>query len=191
MHLFEQIEARRNSHLLVYSNEYAHGFICFVVAILVIGIALTWSICQYFTGSICLQCGNRVIVEWACCQIRKIVGCMHQEYRTFSPPTRVSDPDMHQGTCVTHVPWCMHGSLTNGFLWNRWRGKRSRHSRRMRNQWFYICGKRLIASGAFEDMGKFNNQATTTKLYKLRSVQNTGTCHPGQGWFVRNLGWGR
>ena len=30
-----------------------------------------------------------------------------------------------------------------------------------------------------------------TSLYKLRSVQNTGTCYPGQGWFVRNLGWGR
>ena len=27
-------------------------------------------------------------------------------------------------------------------------------------------------------------------LYKLRSVQNTGTCYPGQGWFDRNLGWG-
>ena len=23
----------------------------------------------------------------------------------------VSDPDMHHGTCVTHVPWCMSGSL--------------------------------------------------------------------------------
>ena len=35
----------------------------------------------------------------------------------FSPPTRVSDPDMHHGTCVTHVPQCMPGSLTSGFLW--------------------------------------------------------------------------
>ena len=26
----------------------------------------------------------------------------------------VSDPDMHHGTCVTHVPWCMLGSLTRG-----------------------------------------------------------------------------
>ena len=26
----------------------------------------------------------------------------------------VSDPGMHQGTCVTHVPWCMSGSLTHG-----------------------------------------------------------------------------
>ena len=23
---------------------------------------------------------------------------------TFSPPPLASDPDMHQGTCVTHVP---------------------------------------------------------------------------------------
>ena len=41
---------------------------------------------------------------------------------TFSPPLRVSDPDMHHGTCVTHVPWYMPGSLTNGFLWSRWQG---------------------------------------------------------------------
>ena len=26
----------------------------------------------------------------------------------------VSDPDMHHGTCVSHVPWCMSGSLTHG-----------------------------------------------------------------------------
>ena len=26
----------------------------------------------------------------------------------------VSDPDMHHGTCVTHVPWCMSGLLTRG-----------------------------------------------------------------------------
>ena len=50
---------------------------------------------------------------------------------TYSPPPRVSDPDMHHGTCVTHVPWCMPGSRTSGFLWSRWRGKRYRHSRRM------------------------------------------------------------
>ena len=61
---------------------------------------------------------------------------------TFSPPPRVSDPDMHHGTCVTHVPCCMSGSLTIGFLWIQWRGKRSRHSRRMRNLQLYISGKR-------------------------------------------------
>ena len=42
---------------------------------------------------------------------------------TFSPPSGTSDPDMHHGTCVTHVPWCMPGSLTSVFLWSQWRGK--------------------------------------------------------------------
>ena len=43
---------------------------------------------------------------------------------TFSPPPWVGDPDMYHGTCVTRVPWW---SLTSGFLWSRWRGKRSLH----------------------------------------------------------------
>ena len=48
---------------------------------------------------------------------------------TFSPPPRVSESDMHHGTCVKHVPWCMPGLLTSGFIRSRWRGKRSWHSR--------------------------------------------------------------
>ena len=70
---------------------------------------------------------------------------------TFSPSTRVSDPDMHHGTCVTHVPRRMSESLTSGFLWSRWRGKRSRHSRRMRNPQFCVSGKRSIC---VNDRGK-------------------------------------
>ena len=36
---------------------------------------------------------------------------------TFSPhrlkrKLLVSNPDMHHSTCVTHMPWCMSGSLT-------------------------------------------------------------------------------
>ena len=38
---------------------------------------------------------------------------------TFPPSLRVSDRDMHHGTCVTHVPQCMPGSLTSGFFWSR------------------------------------------------------------------------
>ena len=43
---------------------------------------------------------------------------MRREYREHFPCHQlqrkplVSDPDMHHGTCVTHVPWCMSGSLT-------------------------------------------------------------------------------
>ena len=57
-------------------------------------------------------------------------------------------------TCVTHVPWCMSGSLTSGFLWSRWRGKRSRHSRRMRNLQFYVSGKRPMVFATVV-IGKF------------------------------------
>ena len=64
---------------------------------------------------------------------------------TFSPPPRLGDPDMYHGTCVTHEPWCVPGSLTSGFLWIWWRGKRSRHSRRMRKPQFNVSGKRPIA----------------------------------------------
>ena len=41
---------------------------------------------------------------------------------------------------VAHAP----GMLTKGFRWSRWRGKRSRHSWRMRNPQFCVCGKKPI-----------------------------------------------
>ena len=69
---------------------------------------------------------------WGSCQIRKIAGCACTgNAGNVSPPPRVSDPDMHHGTRMTNGPWCMPGSLTSGFLWSRWRGNSSRHSRRM------------------------------------------------------------
>ena len=61
---------------------------------------------------------------WASCQIRKIAGAHAPGMPgTFSPSPQVSDPDMHHGTCMTHVPWCMPGSLTSGLYWNRRRGE--------------------------------------------------------------------
>ena len=63
-------------------------------------------------------------LPWASCQIRKIAGAHAPGMPgTFSPSSQVRDPDMHYGTCVTHVPWCMPGSLTSGFLWNWRRGE--------------------------------------------------------------------
>ena len=47
--------------------------------------------------------------------------CMRRECRERFPHHRlerkmlVSDPGMYHGTCVTHVPWCMSGSLTRGY----------------------------------------------------------------------------
>ena len=58
---------------------------------------------------------------WASYQIRKIAGCACAgnagnvfPRRRFQRKPLVSDSGMHHGTCVTHVPWCMSGSLTCG-----------------------------------------------------------------------------
>ena len=52
-----------------------------------------------------------------------------------------NDPGMHHGMCVTHVPWCMLGSLTHGGG-----EKRFRHPRCIRNRQFYVSGKRPISA---------------------------------------------
>ena len=64
----------------------------------------------------------------------------------FSLPPLVSYPDMHHGTCLTHLPWCKPESLTSGFGLSRWRGNRSWHSRCMHNTPYYASGKRPIAT---------------------------------------------
>ena len=65
--------------------------------------------------------GLQMLALWASYQIRKIAGCACAgnvgivfPHRRFHRKPLVSDPDMHHGTCVTHVPWCMSGSLTCG-----------------------------------------------------------------------------
>ena len=54
--------------------------------------------------------------QWASYQIRKIAGCVcaGNVFPRGRLQTKLlaSDPGMHHGTCVTHVPWCMSGSLT-------------------------------------------------------------------------------
>ena len=60
------------------------------------------------------------LMPWASYQIRKIAGCacagnagnVFPRHRLQRKPL-VNDPGMHHGTCVTHVPWCMSGSLTH------------------------------------------------------------------------------
>ena len=69
---------------------------------------------------------------------------MRRECRErFPHPRRLEIP-----TCITARASrtcrdAMPGSLTCVFLWSWWLGKRSRHSRRMRNPQFYLFGKRF------------------------------------------------
>ena len=62
-----------------------------------------------------------ICTQSASCHICKIADCAFagNAGNTFPPPISketgiVSDPGMHHGTCVTHVPWCMWGWLTRG-----------------------------------------------------------------------------
>ena len=123
------------------------------------------------------------ICDWVCmqhvtsgCSISRSHGCAHGPLARYVkitvcacagnvfPPPRVSNPDMHHGACVTHVPWCTPGSLTTGVLWIRWRGKRFRHNRRMRRPQFYLSGKRPMERILQCD-------AVTTRLLSPRSLQ--------------------
>ena len=60
-----------------------------------------------------------LLLQWVSYQIRKIAGCACagnagnvSPRRRFQRKPIVCDPGMHHGTCVTHVPWCMSGSIT-------------------------------------------------------------------------------
>ena len=84
-------------------------------------------------------------LPWASYQIHKIAGCACAgnagnvfPRRRFQGKPLVSDPGMHHGTCGTHMPWCMSGSLTCGD-----REKGSRHSRRLRTRYFAYLARGL------------------------------------------------
>ena len=89
---------------------YSEGSNCIVAWRSIVGF---WGSCYLTTG--------RSSAQWASYQIRKIAGCACagnagnvSPRRRFQRKPLVSDPGMHHGTCVTHVPWCMSGSLTCG-----------------------------------------------------------------------------
>ena len=67
---------------------------------------------------------------------------------TFSPPPTsketASQRSRHASRHVRHARVVMHVGIAH----SRWRGKRSRHSRRMRNPQFYVSGKRPMAESS-------------------------------------------
>ena len=124
---------------------------------------------EWYSQSDCRKILEPSRSVWASYQIRKNPGCACAGMPgTFSPPPRVSDPNMHHRTCVPHVPWCMLGSLTSGLLWNRWREKRSRHSRGMHNPQVYESGKRPIGHlTPWSENHGYRTQVWDKKSYRL------------------------
>ena len=79
-------------------------------------------------------------------------------HRGLAKPTCITAYACRDTRSVMHL-----GSLASGFLWSRWRGKRSRHSRGMRNSQLYVSVKR--------PMERSKTQVTTTSHIYLRIVR--------------------
>ena len=77
---------------------------------------------------------------------------------TFSPPPGVADPDTYHGTSVTHVPWCMPGSLTSSFLWSRWWGKL-----------FWLAGACATCSFAYPVKGLWFSSLESVRVVSIRN----------------------
>ena len=74
----------------------------------------------------------------------------------------VNDHGMHHGTCVTHDA-VMHVGIANPW----WRGKGSRHYRRMRNPHFCISGKRsMLCASCHSEPGSLFNIKMSSYQYK-------------------------
>ena len=99
-------------------TESNHGYIVFE-AKLYITKGTVWSapvLHHCFVG-----CQQNEQLPWASHQIRKIAGCACagnggnvSPHCQLQRKPQVTNPGMHHGTCVTHVPWCMSGSPTCG-----------------------------------------------------------------------------
>ena len=75
---------------------------------------------------------------------------------TFSPPPiskeTASYRSRHTSRHVCHARAVMHVGIANP----RWRGKWSRHPRRMRNPQFYVSGKRPMATNYYMNRWRVN-----------------------------------
>ena len=81
-------------------------------------------IIRSMTFDVSEQCNHFYLLQflqWGSYQICKIAGCACAgnaanvfATRPLQMKSLISDPDMHHDTCVTHMPWCMSGSLTCG-----------------------------------------------------------------------------
>ena len=76
-----------------------------VCEVIFLGVPLTVVSCRWM--------GLLADSKIAGCACARNVGNVLPRHRLQRKPL-VSDPGMHHGTCVTHVPWCMPGSPTRG-----------------------------------------------------------------------------
>ena len=109
---------------------------------------------------------------------------MHRECRERFPRHRlqkkpqVSDPDMHHGTCVTHVPCCMSGSLTLVILgiWQEAHGELGKPSLLWRHEWITESHSDVITypCSKYTSLGK---DALLPRYLNIVAQQYNFVCH--------------
>ena len=117
----------------------------------------SWQSLNIISMAQCKKDVTPLLMHWSCVSLQgSLARCV--KVRVARAPGMSGKFSRHRGlaipTCITARAWrtcrdawgCMPGSLTSGFPWSRWRGKLSRHSRRMRNPRFYVSGKRPITA---------------------------------------------
>ena len=126
------------------------------------------------------------VSQWASCQIRKIAGyaCSGNAGNIF--PTTTGQRSRHASRNVRGARAVMHDGVANWRWWgSRWWGKRSRHSRRMRNPWFYVSAKRpmmieLICFSLYSRWWNFTGlfiiQGPNFQLYSVNCLQHWCLC---------------
>ena len=84
---------------------------------------------------------------------------------TFSPSLTSKETASWPSRAVMHV----------GIANSQWRGKRSRHSRSMRNPQFYVSGKRPILWNCHCDISRVSLAISFLKLYlPFMDIRNSG-----------------
>ena len=109
---------------------------------------------ETFEGTILRQGVWKRSIEW-----HRTFHLKNLPWNTMVFLPLISYPGMHHARDVMHV----------GIANPRWRGKRSRHSRCMRNPQFYVSGKR--PNGLWKYTGKTDMCQTTTKHNKAQAVR--------------------
>ena len=71
--------------------------------------SLLWHLLhRYIVTLLCVSCLHGPFAKYVVLWVAHTPGITG----SFSPPLRVSYPDMRYGTCVADMPWCKPGSLT-------------------------------------------------------------------------------
>ena len=119
-----------------------------------------------------------LIPDTQTCGLRMRRECRERfPHHRFQRKPRVSDHGVHHGTCPTHVPWCMSGSLTHGGGENVSGACATRNfACLLRGPWRLWCGLNRLGLFVHMILIVFCFQHTFLFLFDQNNLYFTYTC---------------